>query len=1295
MSGEDEPERSAIEAWKSSRAGAWAGRGFHYQHLISTLILIRQWAGRAPAGFLVPEGLDDCVVELADRDIWLQIKSRKEGAFNNTEVQTFLTATRAKAAAVKSVKENHAAVVLEHPRTGRNEAGIDQIFAKETPSVFACAEPGEKGVKLLSVQLDTAEVIADGIVSDLYRLVAEASEENASLPFEQRRRISTTEVERRIFERLEAEDPSAIDRAMASGALEPVDFTNPLSEPAFYQGVKVRPGHVAAGLVLARRDDTDTVVRTLKRRRHVLLSGPSGAGKSALMWLSAQLLAGEFRWYQITTRAVTADADAIIRFVRARRPTEASPIGLAFDDVGSANNDLWDVLVRELRGMPSVYFLGSVRQEDAALIANQSDTEFIAVSLDESLAESVWQKLHAEKQTDWEHWREPFEQAEGLMLEYIHVLTQGRRLQAVIDEQVRQRQKEKRLDELAIIRSTAVICAHGGEVQASKLFKLLDLKPDDASRALSRLLDEHLVRESRPGVLGGLHKLRSQALAKASHDEAVFLSADSLWQSLAAVTGETLPVTVQSIIAKAHDEDETGALRELAEILGASANIETWTGILTGLGLATLERRVVSFMDVLVQHGVQRAQWSLASMFGDPDIDIPELSEIEQWQNLRDAVLAFRALPKDDLRPACLQYLPKGSVVPRCQNLQQANKLLSCLTPICGGDPVRLAIAPDFVGDGEQDIGQVAALLSTAYLIEPDVAAHLVQAFGGEQVLFGWFRSQTPWVTTPAVDPNGSHGRTVRSDWYYVAEDEQPNPHETVCGICETLIAISPDSDAAASDAVNPQGQPIAIGDLRPWSKNMPRSNLPAKARVAWNVAFRQILLARSASDTLTDYTRQMAGLVKRTEKVFRSFTEKWIKGKSIANADAVAKEVNEITKAVNALAYAAPEKPKSEMTVPAAGAGEDDTLGALLTGVLGNLMRRMSRVHEEGAKGAATFAGSLAAQARDHGQSTIWRTSSEPPLRELGALRERLGDVACILHEMAHDDGKSSIQGIVHAARKGSFGKATRAAARRCQSVADQRFRRRLQDLESALKDKGWNARCWSRPTGEADSVYWPAREVAVLVDITDFETDAGYIEDSLAAGQDQLGNAWRYRVVPVINGYVVPALAVLPSAHVPLPDQDFAKDWRDHIDRPFLSPEIVDRFDAALAACTLLSGILACRDPHNLHPDEHEVFSKSVESFDRNHNHVAETAETTSSEHLAWACNFLNETWAQVVHEFEAAKAGQPVAQPLCMNAHLVLAGQTSDQTTELAAGRILMLQAECMRAVEHTDIPPPGAS
>ena len=197
------PER---DTWRETRSGAWAGRGFHYQHLVSTLILVRQWAGLSPHGYLVPEGLDDCVVELADHRIWVQVKSRKEATFQDAEVSRILDAADARSTRIPTGPTIRSIVVLEQPRTNRVEADIARIFDDEAGRVFICQTPAEDLLRLLSTQLAITQVIAEGLASDLYTLVAGASEQNASLAFENRRRISTSEVERRIFERLEAED---------------------------------------------------------------------------------------------------------------------------------------------------------------------------------------------------------------------------------------------------------------------------------------------------------------------------------------------------------------------------------------------------------------------------------------------------------------------------------------------------------------------------------------------------------------------------------------------------------------------------------------------------------------------------------------------------------------------------------------------------------------------------------------------------------------------------------------------------------------------------------------------------------------------------------------------------------------------------------------------------------------------------------------------------------------------------------------------------------------------------------
>ena len=471
-------------------------------------------------------------------------------------------------------------------------------------------------------------------------------------------------------------------------------------------------------------------------------------------------------------------------------------------------------------------------------------------------------------------------------------------------------------------------------------------------------------------------------------------------------------------------------------------------------------------------------------------------------------------------------------------------------------------------------------------------------------------------------------------------------------------------------------GQTIAVGEFEPWSKNIPRGNIPAKARVAWNVAFRQIFLAKAAADSLTDYTRQMALLVRSTDNVFRNFSEKWIKGKHISNA--LAAEIIRIVDAVNALAYAAPEKPPPAMTEPVR-AGSNDTLGALLTGVLGNLIGRLCKF--ETAKATATFAGSLGGQAREHHQSGIWRTMSAPPLKELAKLSERLADVSCILHEMAHDSRPAAIQRVLKKTRRASLGNAVRAAARYCSHLADRRFDNRLRELENALLERGWKARCLSRPTHEYDSVYWPAKEVVILVEITDFEIQwERYVHETLSLGKRYLKDDWPYTTVPIMNERVLSCLALRPSSHMPLPDPDFASKWSDSIDKPIFSSTLMESFDEAIAACMHISAIITCRGVEDLHPEEDEVLSKAVDTFGTNREIVANAANRMGTEHVALALDYLDRNWHRLVGEYENVKANREIEDPLCMSPHRTMAGMESEHSVELAAIRLVILQAEC---------------
>jgi hypothetical protein len=1282
-----ESPKNLLKAWKKSRAGAWAGRGFHYQHLVTTLILLRQWAGLAPIGAIVPEGLEDCVIELDRGDLWLQIKSRFEGSFSGAELRNVADQVRTKAAALDDLPAVRARVILEQDVDGQELASLDDLFVDAPFVAVRVDAPQDAMVILFAERLDIAEITAENLVSDLYKLVAEVAQENARLSFQERRRITTTEVEKRIAGHLEAADPSAIDAALLSGALRPIDLHTPLTEPHFYEGVKVAPGHVAAGLVLPRPSETARAIEGLKVRRTVLLSGPSGAGKSALLWLTVSALAAEFRWFQVTAAALANDVQTIIRFLRARRPGPRSPIALAFDEVGVANSGLWDALMPELRSMPDVYCLGSIRQEDVTLIASRADTKFVSVHLDEALAEAVWRKLAETDLTHWVHWREPFEQSGGLMLEYVHILTQGRRLADVIAEQVHARELESREDELAIIRYSSVLCARGGEVHARALFDLVSIPDERASRALKRLLDEHLVRESRPGVLGGLHLLRSRALEEASHDGVVYSTETSFWRALSSTTRETLPHVLQSLLANNEGNHET-PLRKLASILVESDRLDVWTAIFTGLGLATLDRAAAEFASILERRGVQRAQWSLAVMFSDPDIEIAEMPDHEAWQRMRAAVLEFRARSKNDLRAACAALLPHSARIPAFPGLMEANEMLSALVPIAGGEAVPLAMDEEIESSENRDVREIAEFLSMARLFDAALADRLATRLGGETHLLERFRDQTPWLGTPTIDPHGEHGRTVRADWFLLAEQYQDDAHETVCGICETLIGLSPRSDAAASNAVLASGEVVQLGSFVPISKNMPRKNLPAKARVAWNVAFKQIFLARFAGGSLTEYASEMASTVRETEKIFRSFSEKWIKSKAIPNRDALADEINGLTARINALSYVAPEKPSHSMAAPKKGTGANDTLGGLLTAVVGNLAPRMGKMPgDELGKATAAFAGGLSAQARDHSRSSIWRVVASPPSEELAALGARLYDVSCILHEMVAESSPVRIATWVAAAKKARMGNGIHAAAHLCRAAADRRLRDRLNNLEEDMRRRGWRARCRIRTIeDDPDTPFWPPNEIALLVELDSFERDAPALEAGLAVAREMIGYDYPYRVAPIVGGQVIGAFALQPSSELgALPDDLFAQRWLGAIEEPILATSVADTFDRAVAACVQVSSILAFRDPSDLQLEEARVLGEVIEDIQRNMAEL-DAAAARGSDEFAWAAQFIETCWDRLGVEAEAARAGKPIDGALWEDAHAALKGEQTDWMLEVVGAKALLREIEAKQAINQ---------
>src|SRR3546814_2847815 len=80
--------------------------------------------------------------------------------------------------------------------------------------------------------------------------------------------------------------------------------------------------------------------------------------------------------------------------------------------------------------------LGSVREEDVTLIAERARAAEIRADPDDELAERLWRELREAEKTNWAGWREPWKMSDGLLLEYVHILTRGRRMHELLADQV-------------------------------------------------------------------------------------------------------------------------------------------------------------------------------------------------------------------------------------------------------------------------------------------------------------------------------------------------------------------------------------------------------------------------------------------------------------------------------------------------------------------------------------------------------------------------------------------------------------------------------------------------------------------------------------------------------------------------------------------------------------------------------------------------------------------------------------------------------------------------------------------
>jgi len=858
-----------------NRHGSNAGRGFRYQDAVAAWLCIRTWAGIDPPAMIIPEGGDDVERLAEEGSSLIQVKSRREhlGPVPASEIRTFIAALwdRQDEGAISSVGLE---LIIERPIADQVTATDGTIplgslllpKGRPQPSqahlntvIRQVASPNELALAIIVKKTDCLPIVAQLCFAQLLKRVGELADDNGRRVPGDYRGMSPTDVDGLINDTLAVVDVASLQYVINCGICEAVDFLTPLNDPQFYLGMDVQPGHVAAGLVISQVQTRKAVIDGLEANGAALVAGPSGAGKSAIMWDTAHALRHTIRWYRLL-RADTRDIAAVKQFLKNLRADPGSPVGLIIDDVGRRGTEAWDAYTREFAVVSGALLLGSIREEDLFLIEARSRATEVRAEATEETALHIFEDLKKKQKTSWAGWKEAWAQSEGLLLEYVHILTAGQRFANLLAEQVSARRRDPHRDiELSLLRILALTGAAGTAAEPDRLANALDASEEEISRGLSRLVDEHLVREAPDGMLTGLHQRRSSEVVRLTHA----MPPPSIDATFARAMGVVNNDGVEALISEALRNQRialSSAIPSMLARLDTDPNVEVLAAMLRGLSGFHISSAIENWLTLPSTRRLKPTQISLAELLSHAPDDIQRLSET--LGAALDAAKDLRSIRQDfskDPRIALLAVLPSAILEKAFLNADAfgISRLLASQVGIPLDRQIAIELAKRPVDLLTAPFDEVVDLLGTLEQIEHDCAAEWVAELG-ESDLTSRISKELPW-TTAVVFKASDDGQVAHCDYQFVEQREEGQVHKSVLEICHALLALSPRSKIAECCARTFSGEPLAYGGYAVAHKTITRENLPTRALPAWNRRWAEAAAQQVAAPSYTDFLSRAA----------------------------------------------------------------------------------------------------------------------------------------------------------------------------------------------------------------------------------------------------------------------------------------------------------------------------------------------------------------------------------------------------------------------------------------------------
>ncbi len=850
------------------------------------------------------------------------------------------------------------------------------------------------------------------------------------------------------------------------------------------------------------------------------------------------------------------------------------------------------------------------------------------------LAERIWRELRESGGTSWPEWREAYQDSEGLLLEYGHLLTEGTRLQTTIAGQVNRRVSERRALELDVLGLVSTADSFGADIDGGQLTEALAADAADMKGALSRLIAEHLISE-RNGALGGLHELRSRNLMETIHNVPPPVLADTVTRVIGLIAGPALQPFVIRLLLEGAVADDI-AIEALAARLERKPDPQALAAALHALRWVGFRRMTADWREIFAAESVGVAHVATVATFAIHGREHDILPE-----PIKRAIGRLRAREAIDLRKALLTKIsPQVSrALASAADVHSASVVLAALgevsmeLPIDTGGLARIVdVAP---------ISDVRLLLQAAYGVSSQLAIQLANELGGSPALLKRLEQGHPWVRDAHVGADDGGHPTAQADYAYVADSAQTDVHDEVVDLAGYLAAFAPETDIAVCRAVDATGNTAGFRGLPLAEKCIPRSNLPSKVQISWNRARIRAGMAAVAFPDKTTHLLAVRDIVILTSRTVDRAVDVWARGKQPSHQ--LNREICSLADAANALAPA-PVPIETAQPLEEGDLQPDDPASFMGIMIANNLLPRLF----EGDNVSPVIPGIVkhVDQLRD---PEYWRLLDERPLSELSGLRKNLLDLRVVLAERVHDvalraGGRNRLNIAANIARDRT--------ATRMQTIADQ--------LEHALAKKGVRARV-VHCEREGDLDRWPNDDFLVLIEVSTIYDWHRNLEGLADACKSPLKDRAGFLMAPIRNRYIVASGGVHVINDI-FPGDQSIRDW-PNLPLPILDEQCGDTARRGLAGLNEASGIIASVRGNEMHPEEAAALEDAITRAHSALHEIEELADNHDSQLLTEVRDTLQAMSRRVNDEATALINGQPTEQTIAASALARMSGRSDD--------------------------------